>query len=594
MATHDAISTRKSVERKTLAGFIAAGAVLLMVLGTAWLAAATFVSAVRQVRTSIETIAALERLRAAVSNLTASEYGWLATHDASFMDERNAALAASRQELETLGLRIPGDQTQARRNLETIATVLDRAGAAELRAPVVDATLTRTASAEIQRNLGELIAAHRQIYSDDLASARTALRSLYGAVALAAVVMLLALAWLLLRIRLDLRDRAQVERNLQESNQLLESLLESIPAMIFAKDARDLKFVRINRTGERLLGVRREELIGKDDRDFFPPAQADHFIAKDRQTLESGDLVVIKEEQINTRHGQRTLHTFKVPVPGASGQPMLLLGISLDITEQKEAERRIVALNEELTRQAQLLQSSNQELESFSYSVSHDLRAPLRAINGYARLLQQDYGPRFDAEGARYLRTICNACDRMAQLIDDLLEFSRIGRQTLEFEPIDMEAIVDRVINDAIEGRETPPPTIETRSLPSVCGDRNMMHLVWQNLIDNAVKYTTGVEKPRIRIEAEETSDEIIYSVSDNGIGFDMQYSDKLFGVFQRLHSDVRFPGTGVGLAIAHRIVARHGGRIWAVSEPGRGSKFSFAMSTDQRVTACESLAEAT
>ena len=461
MATHDAISTRKSVERKTLAGFIAAGAVLLMVLGTAWLAAATFVSAVRQFRTSIETIAALERLRAAVSNLTASEYGWLATHDASFMDERNAALAASRQELETLGLRIPGDQTQTRRNLETIATVLDRAGAAELRAPVVDATLTRTASAEIQLNLGELIAAHRQIYSDDLASARTALRSLYGAVALAAVVMLLALAWLLLRIRLDLRDRAQVERNLQESNQLLESLLESIPAMIFAKDARDLKFVRINRTGERLLGVRREELIGKDDRDFFPPAQADHFIAKDRQTLESGDLVVIKEEQINTRHGQRTLHTFKVPVPGASGQPMLLLGISLDITEQKEAERRIVALNEELTRQAQLLQSSNQELESFSYSVSHDLRAPLRAINGYARLLQQDYGPRFDAEGARYLRTICNACDRMAQLIDDNLP------ATVRMNPADL-ALMKGALQETL-GEPAPDFVADNSITPGGC-----------------------------------------------------------------------------------------------------------------------------
>jgi PAS domain S-box-containing protein len=599
MAKQGAGSTKRSVEHKTLAGFALAGAVLLMVIGAAWLAAATFVGTARQVRASMEIVTAYERFRSAAAEVAASQYGWLGSQEPQFLVERNAALNAARQQIDLLRVRIPQGEVERRRKVEVLSAALEQT----VLTPALEASATPQSqgspvwtqlqgqTVELRRVVDAATAPERAIYRLQLIKARTAIRWLYATVAIAAVVMLLALAWLLLRIRLDLRERGTVEQNLQQANRLLESLLESIPAMVFAKDAHDLRFVRVNRTGEQLLGLNREELIGKNDRDFFPTDQADHFIAKDRETLASGSIVVIPEEKIDTRdHGRRTLHTFKVPVPGDDGQPMLLLGISLDITEQKEAERRIVALNEELTRQAQLLQSSNEELESFCYSVSHDLRAPLRAINGYARLLEQDYAPRFDAEGARYLRTICNACDRMAQLIDDLLEFSRIGRQTLELEPVDMEAMVGKVINDAVGGRNEPPPVIETSALPPVRADRNMLQLVWLNLIDNAVKYTTGVNAPRISIEAEPGANEIVYSVTDNGIGFDMQYADKLFGVFQRLHSDARFPGTGVGLAIAQRIVARHGGRIWASSEPGRGSRFSFAMPTDQRLIQDEPL----
>lgn len=401
---------------------------------------------------------------------------------------------------------------------------------------------------------------------------------LYALAALATITCATALGWLVWRIRQDLQQRRTAESRLQQANRFLESLLENIPAMVFAKDAQDLRFVRFNRAGERLLGYSRDELIGKGDRDLFPE-QADAFNEMDHKVLSQGDIVEIPEEEIDTRtRGRRILHTYKVPVCDEAGTPKLLLGISMDVTEQKAAERRIIALNAELTRQTELLQSSNQELEAFCYSVSHDLRTPLRAINGYARLLQEEYGPRFDAEGARFLRTICNACERMAQLIDDLLEFSRIGRQTLEDEPVDMTAVVRKVVSDALEGRQAPQPVILAGDLPPVRGDRSMLHLAWLNLIDNAIKYTSAVKAARITIEAEVSGNEIVYSVRDNGIGFDMQYSDKLFGVFERLHSNAEYPGTGVGLAIAHRIIARHGGRIWASSEPGGGATFSFAL----------------
>ncbi len=569
-----------TTERKMLAGFIAGAAILLSTLAGAWISAARYVNSTQDVRRSVEVIAAVDRLRTAFGELMESQYGWGATANPAFLDERNAAAASLESMSTALLQRIPqsADERHATASALTHAiqshVALMTAG---------DATPLRPDVQESAARIRGMFTAARQ-QERALYDRQTATAHRYGfwvpvTLVVAAMAMLAVLGALLWRIRRDMGERRTVERNLEAANQLLESLFENIPTMIFAKDAQDLRFVRINRTGERLLGVRREDFLGKTDRDFFPPEQAEHFIATDRKTIERGDILDIPEEEIDTAHlGRRTLHTFKVPIRADDGHPILLLGISLDITEQKAAERHVVALNEELTRQAQLLQSSNQELESFCYSVSHDLRAPLRAINGYARLLEQDYGSRFDAEGTRFLRTICSACDRMARLIDDLLEFSRLGRQTLQLEPVDMTSVVSRVIDDTMEGRDAPPPAIETHPLPHIHGDPGLLHLVWLNLIDNAVKYTTGVESPHICIGAEVTGDEVVYSVTDNGIGFDMQYADKLFGVFQRLHSDAKYPGTGVGLAIAHRIIARHGGRIWARSEPGRGATFSFAV----------------
>lgn len=582
-------ASQASTERKMLAGFVVGAAILLSTLSGAWISAARFVDAVKQVRQSMEVVSTIDRMRTAFGELMESHYGWLGTADPGYLLERRAAAESIDALSGRLLQRIPSDAVERRASAQTLIDAIQSHLAVVSTAEAIPRAgapwRNLHAGAERVRSLFTAVHEREQsLYEWQTARARRYSFWIRATVIVAATAMLLVLGALLLRIRRDLRQRRAVERRLESANQLLESLFENIPAMVFAKDARDLRFVRINRTGESLLGLQRENLLDKTDRDLFPTDQAEHFIAKDRETLAQGNVVDIPEEEIDSVHlGRRILHTYKVPIRAEDGRPSLLLGISLDITEQKAAERRVVALNEELTRQAQLLQSSNEELESFCYSVSHDLRAPLRAINGYARLLEQDYAPRLDTEGARYLRTICTACARMARLIDDLLEFSRLGRQTLRVEPVDMSSMVDRVIGDTIEGRDAPPPAIETSPLPSIQGDRNLLHLVWLNLIDNAVKYTTGVESPRISIDAELAGDEVVYSVTDNGVGFDMQYADKLFGVFQRLHSDTKYPGTGVGLAIVHRIVARHGGRIWARSEPGRGATFSFAMPVTTR-----------
>ena len=413
-----------------------------------------------------------------------------------------------------------------------------------------------------------------QALAHELRSTRVLFVGLTVAIAAAAAL----LAILLRRMFAELRAHRADEARLASANQVLESLLENIPAMVFAKDARDLRFVRFNRAGERLVGLPRDALLGKSDRDLFPPEQADAFIRKDREVLAQSDVIDVPVEAIDTRDmGRRLLHTRKVPVRDERGTPVFLLGISFDVTEEKAADARIRALSEETRQRAEMLEASNRELESFCYSVSHDLRAPLRAINGFAQRLQQEFGATLQGEATRYLTSIAAASEKMGRLIDDLLEFSRLGRQNIERELVDMAAIARKALTDATLAR-SPVPRVTMGRLPDAHGDRRLLHLAWLNLLDNAVKYSLGSGDPHIEIWAESRDGEAIYHIRDNGIGFDMAHADKLFGVFQRLHANPAYPGTGVGLAIAHRIITRHGGRIWGSSEPGQGATFSFTL----------------
>jgi light-regulated signal transduction histidine kinase (bacteriophytochrome) len=221
------------------------------------------------------------------------------------------------------------------------------------------------------------------------------------------------------------------------------------------------------------------------------------------------------------------------------------------------------------------LEAVNKELEGFSYSVSHDLRAPLRAVDGYARMLEEDYAARLDDEGRRLLAVVRNSAGRMGQLIDDLLAFSRLGRQAIARHAVDTAALVREVI---AEVRGDSRASIEVGELPPVQGDRALLKQVWLNLIGNAFKYSGKRDAPQLTIGGQADNEKVVYWVRDNGAGFDMRYAAKLFGVFQRLHSQEEFSGTGVGLAIVQRVVTRHGGRVWAEGKPGEGACFSFSL----------------
>jgi len=370
-----------------------------------------------------------------------------------------------------------------------------------------------------------------------------------------------------------------LEKDARNANHFLNTILENIPNMIFVKDAKDLKFVRFNRAGEKLLGRMRDEMIGKSDFDFFPKEQADAFIAKDKEVLVKGEVVDIPEEPIKTSRGDKWLHTKKIAIIDETGSPQYLLGISEDITSSRLQLTEIKQLNAELERTVNQLMAANKEMEAFTYSVSHDLRAPLRIIDGFGEILLKDYGDAFDEEGKNTLAVIMSNAKHMGQLIDDLLNLSRLGRAQLVMKRVDMREVVDDVIH-AINMLEPQGARAEFRLQalrPCVC-DVALMRQVWINLISNAIKYSRKKDHPIIDIGCETQNGQIVYYVKDNGVGFDMKYYNKLFGVFQRLHKISEFEGTGVGLALVHRILSKHNGKIWAEAVENEGATFYFTI----------------
>jgi len=265
-----------------------------------------------------------------------------------------------------------------------------------------------------------------------------------------------------------------------------------------------------------------------------------------------------------------------------SGRPVRRIGTVQDITERKQADEKIHLLNAELemriSQRTEQLQNANKELEAFAYSVSHDLRAPLRSIIGYSNILAEEYHDKVDEEGHRIIHTIIKNTNRMGQLIDDLLEFSRMGRKNLSRDPVNMSTLVNEVVEDMQANENKRKIEFNILNLMTCKADRNMMQQVWINLVSNALKYTRNQEVARIEIGSETDHDMIHYYIRDNGVGFNMKYSNKLFGVFQRLHTVDEFEGTGVGLALVKRIINRHGGEVWADSTVGKGTILHFSI----------------
>lgn len=270
------------------------------------------------------------------------------------------------------------------------------------------------------------------------------------------------------------------------------------------------------------------------------------------------------------------------PFFNEKGNLLRYAGATLDITERKQAEDEIKQLNAELElkveRRTALLEAANKELEAFSYSVSHDLRAPLRHINGYVDMLNKKYHETLDDKARHYLDTITGASSQMGTLIDDLLQFSRTGRKELSSKVLDLNILIKEVLKEMepdVKGRKIE---WEIQDLPKVFGDNTLLKLVWVNLLDNAVKYTRNQPLAKISIRYKSEAKDFVYCICDNGVGFDMKYANKLFGVFQRLHSSAEFEGTGIGLANVQRIISKHNGRIWAEAEPGKGARFYFSL----------------
>lgn len=256
--------------------------------------------------------------------------------------------------------------------------------------------------------------------------------------------------------------------------------------------------------------------------------------------------------------------------------------ISRDVSIQKRAEAEVKALNADLEKKVnertEELKNTNKELESFSYSVSHDLRTPLRAINSFTQILIEDYADQMDNDARDAMNEIVENATRMGQLIDDLLEFSRLGKQEVTKRSLDMNELVGSIITELKSQEEDRIIEFNIKFLEKAKADRGMLKQVMTNMISNAIKYSRKKNQSVIEIGSYKDSDDHVYYIKDNGAGFDMAYYDKLFGVFQRLHSSSEFEGTGVGLAIVQRIVAKHAGKVWAEGKVGEGATFYVSL----------------
>lgn len=402
----------------------------------------------------------------------------------------------------------------------------------------------------------------------------------------------------------------------QRISELLAAIVDATDDAIFAKD-REGRYLLFNRAASHFVGKPVTNVLGRDDRDLFPPEQAEMLMATGRQVMRQ-EQALTREEALDTADGPRVFLATKGPLRDAAGRVIGLFGISRDITEQKRAERERQAEQEAaLDRQRQVrqallnqMQDANaarakaetalaalrelnatlearvkqrtseleiltQSLESFVYSVSHDLKAPLRGVEGYGRLLEEDYGDRLNEEGKLFIANILAGVRRMNELIDDLLAYSRMERRKLDTGILTpgllvRKALEERAADIAARGVEVitdlPPLT--------VLGDADGLALVLRNLLENALKFCGRSPAPRIEIGARREGGQVRLWVRDNGIGFDMKYHDRIFEIFQRLHRLEDYPGTGIGLALVRKAMERMGGRVWAESEPERGAVF--------------------
>lgn len=385
----------------------------------------------------------------------------------------------------------------------------------------------------------------------------------------------------------DITKRKKTEEELNELNTDFVTLLENTSDYIYFKD-KDSRFRFCSQTLARITGhASWRDMIGKHDLEVFPPDTARIYFEEELPIFRDGDPLLNKTDPFYDEQGKLGwVSTNKWPVFADDRKTVVgIFGISRDVTELKQAEERIFELNRDLERRVvertAELKAANEELEAFAYSVSHDLRAPLRAIDGFSQMLLEDYSDKLDEEGQRLLNVLRSRAIRMAQLIDDILRFSRAGRTEITSSSINMEALFSEVLDElqpAFAGRQLQ---IELGALPKARGDRAMMRQVIENLLGNSLKFTGKKADARITIGGHSEDGKALYFIRDNGAGFDMRYADRLFGVFQRLHGTDDFEGTGIGLAIVKRIVSRLGGTVWAEGEVGKGATFYFTLPSE-------------
>ncbi|HBU69336.1 MAG TPA: hypothetical protein DEE98_03020 [Elusimicrobia bacterium] len=379
----------------------------------------------------------------------------------------------------------------------------------------------------------------------------------------------------------DISERKAAQSRLSEKEERYRELFENIRSCVAVyravNNGEDFIFVDFNASAEALEKVDRREILGRRVTEVFPGVREFGLFDILKSVYSTGEprhhpTALYKDNRLTS---WRENFVYKLP----SGE---IVAIYDDLTEKKEYENSIIKLNQELEgkvkERTRELEASNKELEAFSYSVSHDLRAPLRAIDAFTKIFKEEYSGKLDAEAKRICNIIVKNISWMSRLIDDLLSFSRVGKQHLSLTPVNMEENIKIIWNDLKIVFPDRAITLKVHKMPGALCDLTMIRQVFTNLLSNAIKFTQNNSNAVIEAGGEAGESENTYFVKDNGVGFDMQYYSKLFSVFERLHSSQDFEGSGIGLAIVKRVIERHGGRVWAESKPGEGAVFYFSL----------------
>jgi len=388
----------------------------------------------------------------------------------------------------------------------------------------------------------------------------------------------------------DINERKLAEiESLRKSEQLqllsneLETIIDSIPGLVFYKDTKN-RYIRVNKYICDAHKMSKKQLEGINLNDLYSREQAQAYYEDDLQVIRS------RQSKINIDEpwGNRWVSTSKIPYLNETGEVIGVIGVSMDVTERKLAEEELKKHRdhlEELINERTMeldnaiigLKRSNQELEQFAYVASHDLQEPLRMVSSYTQLLERRYKDQLDQDAKDFIFFAVDGANRMQHLINDLLDYSRVTTRGKPFVKLDLSTVLGHAIANLQKKIQETGAMIVNDDLPFVYGDEVQLVRVFQNLLDNAMKFR-GADPPRINVSAKTLDEKIQISITDNGIGIDKIYSDRVFTIFQRLHTKIEYPGTGIGLAICKRTIERHGGKIWFESEPGKGTTFSFTL----------------
>jgi PAS domain S-box-containing protein len=381
--------------------------------------------------------------------------------------------------------------------------------------------------------------------------------------------------------------RKRIDTHKLDDSQLLRVLLDNIPDHVYFKD-RQSRFIQTSKAHKKILGVEEQDDVrGKTDFNFFPREYAQKFYDEEQRIMESGQPIIAQEWKIPNHQMNETIWVSrtKIPLVDEAHRVIGLVGISRNISVRKKAEEALLAAKKEIDQKAEALEESNkalarsnQELEQFAYVASHDLQEPLRMVGSYMGLLEKRYGDRLGEDAREYIGFAVDGARRMQQLIQDLLSYSRVTTQGKPFGPVDLGETFDRALLNLTVAVEESGARVTRDTLPTVRGDGVQLERLFQNLVGNAIKYRDRRAVPEVHVSSERVNGVWVVSVRDNGIGISPRHFDKIFGIFQRLHTREEYTGTGIGLAVCKKIVERHGGRIWVESTEGEGARFFFSI----------------